>query len=124
MFDFDCSRALPPPTTWYQQSADRLRAAVFPCLWLFIAYVSVHDGYLVALNRAVILEVELNPLGLKLLHAAGGEVWALLAVKTAGTVLACSLLLLLFWHSRRIGSAVAAGLAGFQLGLLLFLTLM
>jgi hypothetical protein len=101
----------------------RWRDLVFPCLWLFIAYVSVHDGYLVALNRGVILDVERNPLGLHLLHATGGDVWGLLVVKTAGTVLACSVLLLLFWHSRRLGSAVAAGLAGFQLMLLLFLTL-
>jgi hypothetical protein len=100
-----------------------LRLAHFAGLWLFIACVSVHDGYLVALNRAVILETELNPLGRQLLLAAEGEVWGLLAAKTVGTVLACSLLLLLFWHSRRLGSVVAASLAMFQLGLLLFLTL-
>jgi hypothetical protein len=46
-----------------------------------------------------------------------------LAAKSAGTVLACSLLLLLHWHSRRLGNVVAAGTASFQLGLLLFLTL-
>ena len=100
-----------------------LRKILFPGLWLFIAYVSVHDGYLVAMNRHVMLEAELNPIGLQLLHAAEGEVWALLAAKSIGTVLACSVLLLLYWHSRRMGNAVAAGLASFQLALLLFLTL-
>lgn len=119
----DYTAALRSRQTWLHERRERFREAVFPCLWLFIAYVSVHDGYLVALNRAVILDMERNPLGLQLLHAAGGEVWALLTVKTAGTVLACSLLLLLFWHSRRLGSAVAAGLASFQLLLLLFLSL-
>ncbi len=100
-----------------------LATTLFAGLWLFIAYVSVHDGYLVALNRNVILEAELNPLGLHLLRAAEGQVWGLLAVKTAGTVLACSALLLLFWRNRRIGSAVAVGLAAFQFALLLFLSL-
>lgn len=108
---------------WNQEFGKCLRRAVFAGLWLFIAYVSVHDAYLVALNRFVIHETELNPVGLHLLHWAGGEVWALLAAKTAGTVLASSALLLLFWHNRRLGWVVAASLASFQLALLLFLSL-
>jgi hypothetical protein len=100
-----------------------LPGALFRCCWLLVVSVSVHDGYLVLLNRHVILLAERNPLCLQLLLAAGGEVWGLLALKAAGTVLASSLLLLLFWHSGRIGSAVAVGLASFQLALLLFLTL-
>jgi hypothetical protein len=99
------------------------REAMFCCLWLFITSVSVHDGYLVALNSSVIMEMELNPVGRHLLHMADGEVAGLLATKAVGTVLACSLLLLLFWQSRPLGWAVAAGLATFQFGLLLYLTL-
>lgn len=108
---------------WDIESRRSLRRALFAGLWLFIACVSVHDAYLVALNRHVMLDVELNPLGLRLLQFAGGDVWALLVAKTAGTVLACSALLLLFWQSRRLGWIVATSLASFQLGLLLFLSL-
>ena len=107
---------------WTAVRAQDFRDRIFACVWLFIAYVSVHDGYLVAMHRTVILETERNPIGLQLLHAAGGEVWGLLAAKTVGTVLACSFLLLLFWKSRRLGWVVASTLATFQLGLLLFLS--
>jgi hypothetical protein len=96
-----------------------LTRAFFPALWLFIAYVSVYDGYLVAIYQDVINEF--NPIGRRLLSAAGGEIWYLVAAKAAGTVLACSLLLLLFWHDRRRGAIVLICVAAFQLGLLLFL---
>jgi hypothetical protein len=95
---------------------------MFLGFWLFIACVSVHDGYLVAVYRDVIMETERNPVGRQLLEWGGGEIWYLLGAKTAGTIVACSTLLMLFWQSRRLGSAVAAGLASFQLWLLLYLT--
>ena len=98
------------------------RGLLFLCLWLFIACVSVHDGYLVAVYRHAIVETERNPVGQLLLAWGGGDIWCFLAAKMAGTVFVCSLLLVLFWHSRRIASAVAAGLASFQLWLLLHLT--
>jgi hypothetical protein len=106
---------------WLSHGEDR-RGPLFLAFWLFIACVSVHDGYLVAIYRDVIVETECNPLGQHLLELGGGDIWYLLGAKTVGTVLACSLLLVLFWQSRRIGSAVAAGLASFQLWLLLHLT--
>ena len=106
-----------------RDGARQMRRALFAGLWLFIACVSVHDAYLVALNRHVMEEVELNPVGVHLLHIADGDVWALLAAKATGTVLACSALLLLFWQSRRLGWIVATSVASFQLALLLFLTL-
>jgi hypothetical protein len=63
-----------------------------------------------------------QPVGQHLLSAAGGEIWCLLAAKAAGTALTCSLLLLLFWQNRRLGSLVTTALASFQFGLLLYLT--
>lgn len=115
-------------TTWDdalcgKQVPGILRRAMFAGLWLFIVCVSVHDAYLVVLNRQVIHETELNPVGMRLLQFAGGDLWALLAAKTTGTVLVSTALLLLFWHNRRLGWVVAASLAGFQLALLLFLSL-
>ncbi len=112
------SAALPWPST---REID-WRDALFLCFWLFIACVSVHDGYLVAIYRDVIMQTECNPMGQQLLALGGGDIWYLLGMKAAGTIVACSLLLVLFWRNRRIGSVVAASTAGFQLWLLLHLT--
>jgi hypothetical protein len=99
---------------------DRATLAFAP-LWTFIAFVSVLDGYLVLTNRHVIEFTELNPVGQALLRLNGGDVWYLLAAKAAGTTLACSLLLVLFWARPRLGLVVAGALAAFQFGLLVFL---
>jgi hypothetical protein len=48
-------------------------------------------------------------------------VWALLAARFGGTILACSLLQFAYWRNPAIGLIVAAVMALFQLGLLLFL---
>ena len=53
----------------------------------------------------------------------GGQVWALLGIKFAGTILACSLLLLVYWKNARLGTLIASALAALQLSLLLFLLL-
>lgn len=106
----------------------RFRAATrsdlwFFVLWAFIIFVSVFDGYLVLTNRAHIGEFELNPVGQSLLKMNGGDVWILLAAKGAGTVVACSVVLLLYWRSVRLGLWIAGTLAALQLLLLLFLLL-
>jgi hypothetical protein len=96
---------------------------VFAALWLFVIFVSVLDGYLALRDRDTLQSSELNPVGLTLIELGGG-VWLLLAGKAAGTIAAASLMLLVYGYSPRIGLATAAGVAGLQLWLLLFLTLM
>jgi hypothetical protein len=105
--------------------ADSLRRlhAVFFALWLFVIFVSAFDGYLVFRYRNLIHTTELNPVGLALISASGGQVWGLLALKYAGTIVACSLLLLVFWKKASLGTLIAAVLAALQFSLLLFLLL-
>lgn len=95
---------------------------VFAGLWLFIIFVSVHDAYLALLYEAQLKDFELNPMGQYLLNLAQGRVWALVAVKSLGTVLAASGLLVLFKRRKHWGLVAAAVVAAFQLGLLVFLT--
>jgi hypothetical protein len=111
-----------PAAAMFSQSAQRL-AAIFFALWLFVMFVSVLDGYLVFRFRHLIHWTELNPLGRWLISANGGQVWSLLGLKYAGTTLACSLLLLVYWKNARLGTLIAAALAVLQLSLLLFLLL-
>jgi hypothetical protein len=94
---------------------------LFTALWLFIIFVSVVDGYLVLQCRHQMLLTELNPVGRALLVANGGRVWALLAAKFGGTILACGLLQFAYWRNPAIGLIVAVAMAVFQLGLLIFL---
>ena len=92
-------------------------------LWLFIAAVSVHDGYLVALHRDVIGSTEQNPLGRYLIELNGGQIWVFLGAKAVGTVIGCGLMLMLHHLRPRLGLAVARPVAVLQLALLLYLTL-
>jgi hypothetical protein len=94
---------------------------LFVALWLFIILVSVVDGYLVLRFRNFI--EELNPQARALIEFNDGKVWYLLAAKFAGTVIACTLLLLVHHYSVRLGTAVAGAIAGLQLCLLLYLAL-
>ena len=90
-------------------------------MWLFIVFVSVHDGYLVLANRSVMFMSELNPLGHWLIQTNGRDIWLLLALKSAGTVLVASILLVLYSIRPRLGWTACAATAGFQLGLLVYL---
>ena len=104
-----------------QQGGQRTHAILFFVFWLFIIFVSVFDGYLAVRHRADLHRGELNPIGRALIAANGGQVWLLVAAKFAGTVVACSLLLLIFSRNRRFGITIAGVLAALQLWLLLFL---
>jgi hypothetical protein len=100
-------------------SQAKSRSALFVGLWLFIIFVSVVDGYLVFEHRHHL--EELNPQGQLLIALNGGEVWLLLAAKFLGTVVACAFLLVIRHHRAGWGTAIAAVIAGLQLGLLVFL---
>lgn len=104
-----------------QESGAKAKLALFFGFWLFIIFVSVVDGYLVVRHRDDLLRSELNPVGRYLILLNGGRVWGLLGAKFAGTVVACSLLLLMYGKNTRLGITVAAALAALQLCLLLFL---
>jgi hypothetical protein len=97
--------------------------SAFAMMWLLIIGVSVHDAYLVFVNRFCISSFELNPLGQALLHWNGDDVWMLLATKFIGTVCAASILLMLYWIRPRRGWIVCAVTAILQTALLLFLYL-
>ena len=101
----------------------RAQAIVFGSLVLFIMAVSVHDAVLVALNEDVIVHMERNPVGRWLIAQGSGEIWLFLAVKLVGTAIVGAVLLALHRSWRQAPLAVAAGLACFQLGLLLYLSL-
>jgi hypothetical protein len=103
------------------QSHQRELNLLFIVLWLFIITVSVVDGYLVLQYRTHL--TELNPQGQLLIALNGGRVWYLLAAKYIGTVLACSVLLVVYQKNARVGMAVALVLAILQFCLLLFLML-
>lgn len=90
-------------------------------LWLYIVAVSVHDAYWVVANRLSIRHDERNPLGQWLIELNAGDIWLFVAIKSAGTVLAAGLLLILFWQRPRIGWAVCCGVALFQSCLLSWL---
>lgn len=94
----------------------------FAVLWLFIAFVSVWDGYLTLSLRYQMRLGELNPIGRALIELNGGDVYYLLTAKLLGTTAALAWLMLLYEQNRRRGFLVACGVAAFQLALLLFLT--
>jgi uncharacterized membrane protein len=101
---------------------DAPRTAAFAAAVVFIAAVSVHDGLLVAQNEGVILHTEKNPLG-RFLIELGGDVWVFILVKFLGTALACALLVEIYQRRRPAALLAAGGVACFQLGLLVYLSL-
>lgn len=95
----------------------------FYAQWLFVIFVSVFDSLLTIQLQDQMMDSELNPMGRALLYLDSGDVGYLIAVKGVGTILAASIVLVLYWRRPQWGLAVIAGLAAFQLGLLLFLTM-
>lgn len=96
---------------------------LFVLAWFFTILVSVVDGYLLLYCRDVIEHTERNPIGVALLAMNDGQVWVFLSLKLLGTILACTILLVLFRRNRRIGLPIAVAIACLQLGLLLYLHL-
>ena len=95
----------------------------FYLMWLFIVFVSAHDGCLVLVNRPTIWSMEQNPLGRWLIRAWDDDVWLLLSIKAAGTVCVASFLLILYQQCHRLAWTVCAAIAAFQLVLLAYLYL-
>ena len=87
----------------------------------FIGGVSAYDGYLVVRTGPMIRDFEQNPLGVYLLDCDNGDPSLFLRFKAAGTLLSLTGLSVLQSRSRRLAGPVAAGMAAFQFGLLLYL---
>ena len=77
-----------------QGSYVKWSTVLYYTLWIVIVAVSVHDGYLVLLNRRTIAEVERNPLGRWLIAADMGNVRFFLVAKVLGTIVAATVLVL------------------------------
>ena len=114
---------LPPRKDWRPVLLRAAANVAFYAQWLFVIFVSVFDSLLTIQLQDQMMISELNPMGRILLYLDSGQVSYLIIVKGIGTILAASILLMLFWRRPQWGMAVVAGLAIFQLGLLLFLTL-
>jgi hypothetical protein len=95
---------------------------VFSALWLFIAFVSVWDGYLALLYQSQLSLMELNPVGRSLIALNQGGVQYLLIAKAIGTVTAGGSLIILYERNPIQGLVVTAPIACFQLWLLMFLS--
>jgi hypothetical protein len=113
----------PSPVLQLLRSTLFWRAAAFYGLWLFVLFVSVFDSLLTIRLEDEMMHSELNPMGRALLYLNSGEVGYLIAVKGLGTILAASIVLMIFWRRPSLGMIVVTGLACFQLWLLLVLTL-
>jgi len=96
-------------------------ALSFAALWLLILIVAVVDGYFILINRHILFQTELNPIGRLFLSLDAGDVRYFFAAKCCGTIATSSTLLVLYWTRMQIGFAVTLGVALFQLGLLHFL---
>jgi hypothetical protein len=64
-----------------------------------------------------------NPIANALLWPGSNNVWLLIAAKAMGTILAASGLLVLFATRRQLGTIAVVAVAGFQFGLLLYLSI-
>jgi hypothetical protein len=93
----------------------------FYLMWLFIVFVSAHDGCLVLVNRPLMSSAEQNPFGHWLIRVWRHDIWLLLTLKAIGTVCVASILLLLYSLRPRLAWTVCAAVAAFQLGLLIYL---
>ena len=99
----------------------RLATWLFISTLIFVAGVSLYDGYLVVRTGSMISDFELNPMGRYLIQCDDGDIDVFLRVKAAGTLVSLAGLCVLHRHSRRLAGPVEFGLIVFQGGLLLFL---
>jgi hypothetical protein len=85
---------------------------------LFVAAVSIYDGYLVIRTGDLIVEFEKNPVGLFLIQYNHSDPSLFLRLKAAGTVVVLSAVVGLHRQSPRIAIPVCGALVVFQAGLM------
>jgi hypothetical protein len=88
---------------------------------LYVGAVSLYDGYLVVAVGDMILESELNPVGLYLIEYNHADPSLFLRLKAAGTLVALAGFSLLWQKSPRLAKPVGLAIVAFQTGLLVFL---
>jgi hypothetical protein len=93
-------RILPVPVDETQSSGFVLHVPLMSILWLFIGLVGALDTYLTVKYRAIMPQVEENPLGNLLMRLDGGDVSAFVGCKVAGTILALGMLAAIMRRAR------------------------
>ncbi|HVX12250.1 MAG TPA: hypothetical protein VHC22_13800 [Pirellulales bacterium] len=94
----------------------------FFSMWLFVGLVSAYDAWLVVKYWDSILEFERNPVCSYFITLGDGNWDLFLRAKTSGTLAVLSVLIGLYRRNRRLALPVAGALSGFQLALLVYLT--
>src|SRR5271154_3027212 len=89
-----------------KQSCTSSWTPVFAAVLIFVAGVSLYDGYLVIRTGTMIRQFEMNPVGLYLIDCGDGDVNVFLRVKAAGTLLTLAGLCVLHRHSKRLAGPV------------------
>ena len=79
----------------------KLIAAWFTAGWLFIAITSGYDAYRCVQDRQVLIDLELNPMAIALITAAGGDVKLLVACKVIGTAIALGVFCSMYYRKYR-----------------------
>lgn len=97
-------------------------AAMLRLLWFYIFCVSIYDIWLVIAVGDVIFASEQNPICLALIKFDSTYYSLFIAAKVAGTLFAIACCDRLASVRREIGAGVTGGLAGFQSGLLVYLS--
>jgi hypothetical protein len=95
--------------------------AWFLATWVFIGIVSAYDAYLVVRYRDMILQAEENPVCLLLIRMDHEHLSVFLTAKFVATCLVLLTLLALYRAWRRFARPIVAGVASFQLALLVYL---
>jgi hypothetical protein len=100
----------------------RLWNPIFTATLIYVAAVSLYDGYLVLRTGDLIRSMEQNPIGVLLLDCNDGNPSLFLTAKAAGTATVLLVLEELNRRSQRLAFFVTLGVTLFQSGLLIFLS--
>ncbi|HUP78845.1 MAG TPA: hypothetical protein VM260_09840, partial [Pirellula sp.] len=95
---------------------------VLPQLWTFIGLVCVYDVYLSLKYSASLKYLELNPVGVWLLHLRNGDPDLFMAVKIVSSLVVLSLLYASHRRYSRLCWLLTCSITAFQFGLMAFLT--
>ncbi len=99
-----------------------LRSHWFALLSTFILGVSLYDTFLIVQFKDLIAQTEQNPVGRWLIHIANGDVGVFVRVKLAGTIIVMATLATLYKRRSKKTLPVTTSIAGYQSGLLAYLT--
>lgn len=99
-----------------------LRSYWFTLLCAFILGVSLYDTFLIVHFREFIGQTEKNPVGRWLINIANGDIGVFVRVKLAGTLIVMTTLATLYRRRSRKTLPVTTSIAGYQSGLLVYLT--